>query len=80
MTTKLTLSISAEVIHEAKEIASKQNTSLSKMVESYLKNRISSQSDISITNKILQKAPANKTAKGEEKNILKSKLQKKYAN
>jgi hypothetical protein len=80
MTTKLTLSISAKVIDDAKEIASKQNTSLSKMVESYLQNRIISQSDISITNKILQKAPSNKTARGEEKNILKTKLQKKYAN
>ncbi len=80
MTTKLTLSISATVINEAKALASKQNISLSKMVESFLKNRIASQSNTSITQKIIQQAPKQKTAYGTEKLILKSKLQKKYAN
>ena len=79
MTTKLTLSISASVIKEAKVLANKQNISISKMVEAFLENRIASQSSLSITQKILKDAPVQKTEHGSEKLILKQKLQKKYA-
>ena len=79
MTTKLTLSISASVIKEAKVLASKQNISISKMVEAFLENRIASQSSLSITQKILKDAPVQKTVHGSEKLILKQKLKNKYA-
>lgn len=41
MNTKLTLNLNAEIIHEAKTYAKRQQVSLSKLVENYLNSLIS---------------------------------------
>ncbi len=78
MTTKLTLSISEEVVKNAKKAAKKKNTSVSKIVEDYLRKVSKSLSDKSITETIFENAPNAKTARGTEKNILANKLKQKY--
>jgi Family of unknown function (DUF6364) len=78
MTTKLTLSISEEVVISAKKVAKKKNTSISKIVEDYLKKVSKSINDNSITETILENAPKLKTPRGLEKTILANKLKQKY--
>lgn len=78
MTTKLTLSISEEVVKNAKKAAKKKNTSVSKIVEDYLRKVSISLSDKSITETIFENAPNVKTVRGTEKNILANKLKQKY--
>ncbi len=78
MTTKLTLSISEEVVKNAKKAAKKKNTSVSKIVEDYLRKVSKSLSDKSITETIFENAPNVKTVRGTEKNILANKLKQKY--
>lgn len=77
MTTKLTLSLSAGVIIKAKETARRRKTSVSKLVEAYLK-KISTADTGSITEKIIEQAPAQKTKPGTKTAILKKKLKAKY--
>jgi glutamyl-tRNA reductase len=78
MTTKLTLSISEEVVKNAKKAAKKKNTSVSKIVEDYLRKVSKSLNDKSITETIFENAPNVKTVRGTEKNILANKLKQKY--
>jgi Family of unknown function (DUF6364) len=78
MTTKLTLSISAAVVKKAKQVARRQKTSVSKMVETYLEKTGRHPVKNSVTETILQNAPAQKTKPGAEKNILRKKLSVKY--
>ncbi len=78
MTTKLTLSISEEVISNAKKVAKKKNTSVSKIVEEYLRKISKSLDEKSITATIFENAPSIKTIRGTEKTILANKLKEKY--
>jgi glutamyl-tRNA reductase len=78
MTTKLTLSISEEVVVNAKKAAKKNNTSVSKIVEDYLRKVSKSLNDKSITETIFENAPNVKTIRGTEKTILANKLKQKY--
>jgi uncharacterized protein YdaU (DUF1376 family) len=80
MLTKLTLSISEDVIKRAKSVARKRKTSISKMVERFLSNTSIELENKSITETILANAPASKTPLGKEKEILRQKLKAKYAN
>jgi glutamyl-tRNA reductase len=78
MTTKLTLSISEEVVINAKKAAKKKNTSISKIVEDYLRKISKSMNDKSITETIFENAPNVKTMRGTEKTILANTLKQKY--
>jgi glutamyl-tRNA reductase len=78
MTTKLTLSISEEVVINAKKAAKKKNTSISKIVEDYLRKISKSMNDKSITETIFENAPNVKTMRGTEKAILANTLKQKY--
>ena len=77
MNTKLTLSLSSGVIEKAKATARRRRTSVSKLVEAYLK-KISDTDKGSITEKIIEQAPTKKTMPGSEKAILRNKLKAKY--
>jgi hypothetical protein len=79
MNTKLTLSISDAVVHRAKKIAKKRNTSVSKMVEQFLESTSIELDNSSITDNILNNAPKQKTVFGKEKEILQQQLKAKYA-
>ncbi len=76
MFTKLTLNISKPVIEMAKKTARKKRTSISRLVEEYLK-KISIEQE-SVVSVIIKNAPVKKTSYGSEKKLLKSKLAKKY--
>ncbi len=78
MTTKLTLSIAQEVVINAKKAAKKKNTSVSKIVEDYLRKVSKNLDEKSITETIMENAPKIKTIKGAEKMILANKLKQKY--
>ncbi len=77
MLTKLTLNISKPVIEKAKRTARKKRTSISRLVEEYLK-KISEDNKESIVSSIIKNAPVIKTAQGSEEKILKKRLIKKY--
>ncbi len=77
MLTKLTLNISKPVIEQAKKTAKKRRTSISRLVEEYLK-KISNDREDSVVAYMIKNAPAVKTPNGEEKKILKKQLLKKY--
>ena len=55
MATKLTLSVDNEVIKRAKKAASRQGLSLSKLVESFLRNLINEPEKGDVTNPVLKK-------------------------
>jgi len=76
MFTKLTLNISKPVIEMARKTAKKKRTSISRLVEEYLK-KISNDQE-SVVSSIIKNAPVIKTPYGSEKKLLKSKLNKKY--
>ena len=78
MLTKLTLNISKPVIEEAKKTARRKKTSISRLVEAFLKKIANEQKD-SVVDYMIKNAPAAKTPYGSEKKILKMKLMKKYA-
>jgi Family of unknown function (DUF6364) len=77
MTVKLTLSVTPEVIEKAKVTARRRKTSVSKLVEEYLR-KISEVKEGSVTQEIIAHAPVKKTKPGTEKKILKQKLGAKY--
>ena len=77
MFTKLTLNISRVVIENAKKTARKKRTSVSRLVEHFLKN-LSDGKKESVVSSIIKNAPKNKTKPGTEKKILKQTLLKKY--
>jgi Asp-tRNA(Asn)/Glu-tRNA(Gln) amidotransferase A subunit family amidase len=77
MFTKLTLNISKGVIEQAKKTARKRKTSISRLVEEYLK-KISHEEEDLVVSYMIKNAPAVKTPVGEEKKILKKRLLKKY--
>ncbi len=77
MFTKLTLNISKTVIEMAKKTARKKRTSISRLVEEYLK-RISNGDQDSVVSAIIKNAPVIKTPYVSEKRLLKKKLAKKY--
>ncbi|HEY8689699.1 MAG TPA: DUF6364 family protein [Chitinophagaceae bacterium] len=78
MLTKLTLNISKPVIEKAKRTARKKRTSISRLVEEYLKKISSEGEEESIVDYMIKNAPTKKTPYGAEKKILKEKLIKKY--
>ncbi len=77
MFTKLTLNISQPVIERAKQTARKKRISLSRLVESFLKE-LSEDGNESIVASIIKNAPVKKTKVGSEKDTLKKALLKKY--
>ncbi len=77
MFTKLTLNISKPVVEQAKKTAKRKRTSISRLVEEYLK-KISNEKQDSIVAYMIKNAPAVKTPYGEEKKILKKKLIEKH--
>ena len=77
MLTKLTLNISKPVIEKAKKTARKKRTSISRLVEEYLK-KISTEDEESVVSYMIKHAPVIKTQYGSEKIILKKKLVNKY--
>ena len=77
MFTKLTLNISRVVIENAKKTARKKRTSVSRLVEHFLKN-LSDDKKESVVSSIIKNAPKSKTKPGTEKKILKQTLLKKY--
>ena len=77
MFTKLTLNISRPVIEKAKITARKRRTSISRLVEEFLK-KISSEKNESIVDYMKKNAPLIKTPRDDEKKILKRKLTGKY--
>jgi len=76
MLTKLNLNITKPVIEKAKKTARKKRTSISRLVEEYLK-KISNDQE-SVVSAIIKNAPVIKTPYGSEKKLLKRKLAKKY--
>jgi hypothetical protein len=78
MLTKLTLNISKPVIEEAKKTARRKKTSISRLVEDFLK-KITKENKDSVVDYMIKNAPVIKTPYGSEKEILKKKLIKKYA-
>ena len=77
MLTKLTLNISKPVIEEAKKTARRKKTSISRLVEDFLK-KITKENKGSVVEYMIKNAPVIKTPYGSEKEILKKKLIKKY--
>lgn len=77
MNSKLTLNIPTSLIDKAKKTARRKNISLSAMVENLLK-KITEENPESDVEYIIKNAPIRKTRSGDEKNILKKELQKKY--
>ena len=77
MLTKLTLNISKPVIEKAKKTARKKRTSISRLVEEFLK-KISNEEEESVVSYMIRNAPVIKTPYGTEKKFLKKKLVKKY--
>lgn len=77
MFTKLTLNISEAVIEKAKKTARKKRTSVSRLVEEYLKN-LSHKNKDTVVSSIIKNAPVKKTRRGTEKKILKMNLLRKY--
>ena len=78
MTSKLTLSISPEVIEKAKKVAKREKTSLSKMVEHFLVNKSRVLNEGSVTELIIRNAPKHKIEQGKEKEILIERLKEKF--
>jgi hypothetical protein len=77
MYSKLTLNIRRSVIEKAKKSARRKKKSLSRLVEDYLE-KLSAINSSSFVDDIIQNAPAQKTKKGNEKNILRSRLKSKH--
>ncbi len=79
MYTKLTLNISQAVVEKAKTTARKRRTSVSKMVEDFLK-KVSSIEDSSgsVVQSIIANAPSHTIKAGTEKQIKEKRLKEKY--
>ncbi len=77
MLTKLTLNISKPVIEEAKKTARRKKTSISRLVEDFLK-KITKENKDSVVDYMIKNSPVIKTPYGSEKETIKKKLIKKY--
>jgi Asp-tRNA(Asn)/Glu-tRNA(Gln) amidotransferase A subunit family amidase len=78
MYTKLTLNITDTVVEKAKMAARKRKTSVSRIVEEYLKKIPEEKDSESVVDFFIKNAPAKKTKPGTEKTQIKAYLKKKY--
>ena len=81
MTTKLTLTVDEDVIQAAKKYAVKKGTSVSKLVENYLKvtTKNTTYDGAKISPVVKKMLGAAKLSKGSYKDILTRELRKKYS-
>ena len=80
MYTKLTLNITDTVVEKAKRAAKRRNTSVSRLVEDYLKKIPEEKESESAVSFFINNAPAKKIKPETEKNLIKAYLKKKYSN
>ena len=78
MYTKLTLNITDIVVTKAKQTARKRKTSVSRLVEDFLKKISDDKENESAVSFFKKNAPIKKTKRGTEKIIIKAYLKKKY--
>ncbi len=80
MSTKLTLSVDEKVVNNAKKVASRQGTSLSKLVEGFLRNLAREPMETEISNPVLNELSGSihVPADFDYKKELKEALVKKY--
>lgn len=75
---KLTLNITDTVVEKAKSAARKRKTSVSRLVEEYLKKIAEEKDAESAVVFFIKNAPVKKAKPGTEKTVIKAYLKKKY--
>ena len=79
MDTKLTLKLDQSVIEKAKQYASKSNTSISKLVETYLAGLVSHEDSIEVTPRVKRLSGiVQLSEKGDSRSGYRKHLLKKY--